>query len=82
MIMSKHWKVVGLYFSESEEIRKEFRDIMLTKYLEEADDNIQEAIALMWFRLSEAEYQESYEECAILKDILHRLGEDTTDIPR
>jgi len=80
--MSKHWKVIGLYFTESEEVKKEFRDMMFTKFLDDADDNVPEAIALMWWRLAEAEYQESYEECAILKDILHKLGEDTTNIPR
>ena len=80
--MSKHWKVIGLYFSESEEIKKEFRDLMFTRYLDEADDNVPEAIALMRHRFMQAQRQESYEECAILKDILERLGEDTTELPR
>lgn len=80
--MSKHWKVIGLYFSESEEIKKEFRDLMFTKYLDEAQDDIGEAIGMMRHRFWQAQRQESYEECAILKDILERLGEDTTDIPR
>ena len=68
--MSKDWKIVGLYFTDDERLKKEFRDIMLHKYLEESDDDMEEALALMAFRYEIAKADEYYEECAIIKDIL------------
>jgi hypothetical protein len=46
------------------------RDVMLEKYLDEADNDVSEALALLHFRLAIAEMEEAYEECAIIKDIL------------
>ena len=67
---SKEWKIVGLYFTDDERLKKEFRDIMLQKYLDEADNDMEEALALMAFRYEIAIQDEYYEECAIIKDIL------------
>lgn len=66
----KEWKIIGLYFTEDEKVRQQFRDIMLTKYLDEAQDDMEEALALMAFRYDIAKEEEAYEECAIIKDIL------------
>ena len=41
------------------------RDVMLEKYLDEADNDVSEALALLHFRLAIAEMAEAYEECAI-----------------
>lgn len=68
--MRPQWKVIGLYFTEVEEVKQEFRDIMLNKYLDDAHNDIEEALGMMYWRLLRAERQESYEECAIIKDIL------------
>ena len=46
------------------------RDIMFAKYVDQTDGDIQEALALMAWRMEQAQRQESYEECAIIKDIL------------
>ena len=43
---------------------------MLQKYLDEADNDMEEALALMAFRYEMAIEAEYYEECAIIKDIL------------
>ena len=66
----KEWKIIGLYFTEDEGVRQQFRDIMLTKYLDEAQEDMEEALALMHFRYDIAKEEEAYEECAIIKDIL------------
>ena len=71
--MGKEWKIIGLYFTEDEEIKQEFRDIMLNKYLDDTQDDVHEALAMLHFRLTIAEKQESFEECAIIKDILEQF---------
>lgn len=68
--MSKHWKIMGLYFSESKRMKKWCRDVMLERYLDESENDVEEALALMAFRLQIALREEAYEECAIIKDIL------------
>ena len=65
----KDWKIIGLYFTENERVKQEFRDIMLNKYLEESHNDVSEALALMAFRYEIALQEEAYEECAIMKDI-------------
>ena len=65
----KEWKIIGLYFTENERVKQEFRDIMLNKYLEESHNDVSEALALMAFRYEIALQEEAYEECAIMKDI-------------
>ena len=42
----------------------------LEKYLNESENDVEEALALMAFRLEIAKREEAYEECAIIKDIL------------
>lgn len=66
----KEWKIIGLYFTEDERVKQEFRDIMIQKYLDESDNDLEEALALMAFRYDLAKHEEAYEECAIIKDIL------------
>jgi len=70
MIPKREWRIIGLYFTEDEQTREEFRDIMFSKYMDQTDGDMQEALALMAWRLQQAQSQESYEECAIIKDIL------------
>lgn len=70
MIPKKHWKLIGLYFEDDPELKQEMRDIMLDKYLDQTDNDVSEALGMMAWRLEKAEGQESYEECAIIKDIL------------
>ena len=65
----KDWKIIGLYFTENEKVKQEFRDIMLNKYLDESHNDVSEALALMAFRYEIALQEEAYEECAIMKDI-------------
>lgn len=65
----KDWKIIGLYFTENERVKQEFRDIMLNKYLDESHNDVSEALALMAFRYEIALQEEAYEECAIMKDI-------------
>lgn len=75
--MKKHRpsnKVLGLYFAEDEELKADYRDIMLEKYLEFANDDIWEALGMLRFRLEMAEGEEQYEECAIINDILKEFG--------
>lgn len=67
-------KILGLYFDNDEELKKDYRDIMLDKYLEEADEDLFEALGMMRFRLDIAEQEEAYEECAIIKDVLKEFG--------
>ena len=43
---------------------------MLERYLDESENDVDEALALMAFRLQIALREEAYEECAIIKDIL------------
>ena len=66
----KEWKIIGLYFTEDEKVKQEFRNIMLRRYFDEADNNLEEALALMAYRYDIAKEEEAYEECAIIKDIL------------
>ena len=66
----KEWKIIGLYFTEDEAVKQQFRDIMLERYLDEAQNDMEEALALLAFRYETALDQEAYEECAIIKDIL------------
>ena len=49
---------------------------MLQKYLDEADDDLEEALALMAFRYEMCHEQEAYEECAIIKDIFDKFEYD------
>ena len=70
MIPKKHWKLIVLYFGDDPELKQEMRDIMLDKYLDQTDNDVSEALGMMAWRLEKAEGQESYEECAIIKDIL------------
>jgi len=70
MAAKREWSIIGLYFTEDETTREEFRDIMFAKYVDQTDGDIQEALALMAWRMEQAQRQESYEECAIIKDIL------------
>ena len=72
----KEWKIIGLYFTEDERVKREFRDIMLQKYLDEANDDLDEALALMAFRYEMCHEQEAYEECAIIKDIFDKFEYD------
>ncbi len=65
----KEWKIIGLYFTENEKVKQEFRDIMLDRYLDESHNDVSEALALMAFRYEIALQEEAYEECAIMKDI-------------
>ena len=65
----KEWKIIGLYFTENERVKQEFRDIMLDRYLDESHNDVSEALALMAFRYEIALQEEAYEECAIMKDI-------------
>ena len=46
---------------------------MLEKYLDEAQYDFDEALALLRFRLEVATKQEAYEECAIIIDILEEF---------
>lgn len=69
----KEWKIVGLYFTDDEALKRQFRDIMLEKYLDEADDDLEEALALMHFRYDMCKADEAYEECAIIKDIFDKF---------
>jgi len=46
---------------------------MLNKYLDDTQDDVHEALAMLHFRLTIAEKQESFEECAIIKDILEQF---------
>ena len=62
-------KIIGLYFEQNTVTQAQFREMMIDKYLEEADNDLEEALALMAFRYRTALSEESYEECAILKDI-------------
>lgn len=62
--------ILGLYFTEDERFKADFRDIMLEKYLDQADDNLNEALAMLAWRLEMAEEEGEYEECAIIKDVL------------
>jgi len=71
--MKKEWKIIGLYFTDDEKVKREFRDIMLQKYLDEAGDDLEEALALMSFRYDMAHAEEAYEECAIIKDIFEHF---------
>ena len=67
---------MSLYFSKSKRMQQWCRDVMLEKYLEESENDVAEALALMAFRLQIAEKQEAYEECAIIKDILDEFEYD------
>lgn len=71
--MNRRNKILGLYFSDDERLRSEYRDLMLEKYLDEADDDFDEALALLRFRLELATHEEAYEECAIIIDILEEF---------
>jgi hypothetical protein len=65
----KAWKIIGVYFSADEETKASFRDIMLQKYIDESQNDVEEALAMMAFRYEVALRDEAYEECAIMKDI-------------
>jgi len=67
--MRKDWKIIGIYFEADEETRQGFRNIMLEKYIDESQNDIEEALAMMAFRYKVALRDEAYEECAIMKDI-------------
>ena len=67
------WHIYGMYFTAKPRMRRWCRDVMLERYLGEADNDVSEALALMAFRLEIAIMQEAYEECAIIKDILHEF---------
>lgn len=54
-------------------MRRWCRDVMLEKYLNESENDVEEALALMAFRLEIAKREEAYEECAIIKDILEEF---------
>lgn len=69
MMKKRKWKIIGVYFNADEDTRQGFRDIMLEKYLDESMNDVEEALALMAFRYHVALREESYEECAIMKDI-------------
>ena len=71
--MNRRNKILGLYFSDDERLRSEYRDLMLEKYLDEANDDFDEALALLRFRLELATHEEAYEECAIIIDILEEF---------
>ncbi len=62
-----------MYFTTSKRMKRWCRDVMLEKYLDEADNDVSEALALLYFRLTIAEREEAYEECAIIKDILEEF---------
>jgi len=67
---------MSLYFTTSKRMKRWCRDVMLEKYLDEADNDVSEALALLHFRLAIAEMEEAYEECAIIKDILDEFEYD------
>lgn len=69
-----HHKVLGMYFTEDEKLREDYRDLMLERYLAETNDDLWEALGILRWRLEQAELEESYEECAIIKDILKEFG--------
>lgn len=69
------YKVLSLYFTEDEDLKADYRDLMLEKYLDFAHDDIWEALGMLRFRLEQAETEESYEECAIINDILNEFGQ-------
>ena len=71
--MNRRNQILGLYFSDDDEIRQEYRSLMLEKYLDEAQYDFDEALALLRFRLEVATKQEAYEECAIIIDILEEF---------
>ena len=71
--MNRRNKILGLYFSDDDDLRQEYRNLMLEKYLEEAEYDFDEALALLRFRLKLATKQEAYEECAIIIDILEEF---------
>jgi len=71
--MNRRNQILGLYFSDDDDLRQEYRNLMLEKYLEEADHDFDEALALLRFRLELATKQEAYEECAIIIDILEEF---------
>ena len=71
--MSSKWKIMSMYFTTSKRMKRWCRDVMLEKYLDEADNDVSEALALLHFRLAIAERDEAYEECAIIKDILEEF---------
>ena len=77
----KRTNVLGMYFTEDEKFKQDFRDIMLEKYLHQANDDLNEALGMLAWRLEIAEEQGEYEECAIIKDVLQyfdysRLSKD------
>lgn len=71
--MNRRNQILGLYFSDDDDLRQEYRNLMLEKYLEEAEYDFDEALALLRFRLKLATKQEAYEECAIIIDILEEF---------
>jgi hypothetical protein len=74
----QYTKVLALYFGDDEQLRADYRDLMLERYLDETNDDLWEALGLLRWRLQLAEKQEQFEECAIIKDIL----EEFEHIPR
>ncbi len=61
------------YFDASTTHKKKIRNIIFGKYLDEAQGDLEECVAMMWFDLVDYEREEYYEHCAVLKDILEQI---------